>query len=104
MEWPTGKDVILLLVWGGPGMVILVGLYSLLRKPPEYVLAFVKAQQELAGSMQQMAVAVEGSTAHGTKLDQVLISQQLLLKRLEALPCVKSCPHCGAERGAHGSD
>lgn len=108
---PSMKDIGLLLAWGGPGLVILVAIFSLIRRPPSFIGDFVKAQQDLAVSLHAMAGAVKEAVtrddrrmvdfavalqkmADATKeavsrddrrMDESLINDQVILRRLEDL-------------------
>jgi hypothetical protein len=82
----TWADVAKWAIAWGPGLIILFGLFRLLCKPPECIGQFLLAQQAQAVAMQQMADAIKLHTAEGDrKLDEVLVGQQLILTRMEAL-------------------
>jgi len=87
--------------WGiawGPGLVILVGLYKLLKEPPRFVEEFVESQQAQAVAMTKMAVAVERATQRdNSKLDELLVGQQLTLGRIDHLE-----DKLDTHEGAHG--
>ncbi len=85
-----------LMVWAalwGPGILILVGIYLLLRRPPAFIVQFVAAQQSQAVAMTEMATAVQTMATRQDaleqvrmqKLDEVLVGQQLILGKIEAL-------------------
>jgi hypothetical protein len=70
----------------GPGLIILFALFSLLRKPPAFIAAFINAQQSQAVAMTKMADAVERATARDNdRLDEILINDQVILRRIEEL-------------------
>jgi hypothetical protein len=87
------KDIFEHTVLWGPGLLILAALYYLLRRPPEFIGAFVRAQESQAVAMSQMATAVQGMAGRTDalehirmqKLDEVLVGQQLMLSKLEAM-------------------
>ena len=73
------------IAWG-PGILILAGLYLLVRRPPAFVGAFIDAQQSQAVAMTKMADAVERVTARDNdRLDEILINNQVIIRRLEEL-------------------
>lgn len=70
----------------GPGLIILLGIYRLLSRPPECIAAFITAQQAQAVAMAKMAEAIQIHTGNDDrKLDEVLVGQQLILSRMEQL-------------------
>jgi hypothetical protein len=60
MTWTQAMQAAVM--WG-PGILILVGIFVLVRRPPEFVGQFIKAQEGQAVAMSQMAEAVKGVTA-----------------------------------------
>jgi hypothetical protein len=90
-EW---ADVAKWAVAWGPGLIILLGIYRLLSRPPECIAQFIAAQQAQAVSMAKMAEAIQTHTSQDDrKLDEVLVGQQLIIGKIEALE----------RRGEHGS-
>lgn len=89
--------------WGiawGPGLIILAGIFKLLRQPPKFIGDFILVQQDLAVAMNKMANAVEKATQRDSaKLDELLVGQQLLLGRIEAFE-----GQLARREGSHGSD
>jgi hypothetical protein len=78
----------------GPGVVILAGLYMLIRRPPAFVGAFIDAQTSQAVAMTKMADAVERATARDNdRLDEILINDQVILRRIEELSHDIGTPH-----------
>ena len=79
-------------LWG-PGLLILFGVFYLLRRPPEFVGAFIKAQEAQAIAMAQMATAVQAMATRTDaleqirmqKLDEVRVGQQLILGKIDAM-------------------
>jgi hypothetical protein len=78
-------------LWG-PGLLILFGIYLLMRRPPAFVGAFILAQQAQAVAMQQMATAVQTMATRADaleqirmqKLDEILVGQQLVLSKFDS--------------------
>lgn len=97
---PWGTSLQHLALWS-PGLLILIGLFFLLRKPPTFIAAFIAAQQSQAVAMSSLATAVETMATRTDaleqvrmqKLDEVLVGQQLILGKIEAME----------RRGDHGS-
>lgn len=58
---PWGTTLQHLALWS-PGLLILIGLYFLVRRPPEFVAMLIAAIQSQATSVQRLSIAVEEST------------------------------------------
>jgi hypothetical protein len=86
-------------VMWGPGILILAGIFVLLRKPPEFVGEFITAQKSQAVAMDKLASAVDQVSDRTSKLDEILVGQQLILQRQESLERTINL-HLG---GSHGS-
>jgi len=70
----------------GPGLIILFALFSLLRKPPAFIAAFIDAQQSQAVAMTKMADAVERTTARDNdRIEELLIDTQVIIRKIEEL-------------------
>ena len=72
-------------VMWGPGILILAGIYALVRRPPAFIGEFVAAQQAQAVAMSKMASAVEQATARAGAIDELLVNDQVIIDRLEAI-------------------
>lgn len=89
----TERNLMELAVLWGPGILILVGFYLLLRRPPQFVGDFIEAQKAQAVAMSAMAAAIQAMAARTDaleqirtqRLDELLVGQQLMLSRMEAL-------------------
>ncbi|MGD0263548.1 MAG: hypothetical protein ABSD47_01175 [Candidatus Methylomirabilota bacterium] len=83
MTWTQAMQAAVM--WG-PGILILVGIFVLVRRPPEFVGQFIKAQESQAVAMSQMATAVEDATKRdNNKLEEILVGVQLVLHRQEMM-------------------
>ena len=69
----------------GPGLLILAGLYLLVRRPPAFVGEFIKAQVQQAVAMTEMASAVKEASSRAGKIDELLINSQVTLRREEEI-------------------
>lgn len=89
----TWTQVMQAAVMWGPGILILAGIFVLVRRPPEFVGQFIDAQKSQAVAMSKMATAVEHVGERGNileqqvvrKLDELLINDQIFLRRLEEM-------------------
>lgn len=70
-------------VMWGPGILILAGLFALLRRPPGWIGDFVASQQANAVAMAKLASAVEDMSTRSSKLDELLVNDQVILRWLE---------------------
>ena len=72
-----------MLAWG-PGVLILIGLFTLLMRPPRFIGDLIAAQQAQAVAMAKMASAVEAATAvRDARLEELLVNSQVILRREE---------------------
>jgi hypothetical protein len=82
-EW--GELLKSAVLWG-PGLVILGAVYSLIRRPPDFIGKFIAAQEGQAAAMAQMATAVQEATRRdNAKLEEILVGVQLVLQRQDQL-------------------
>jgi hypothetical protein len=82
-EW--GETFRAAVLWG-PGLIILAGVFVLVRKPPAYISDFIAAQQAQAAAMQQMAATLEHTSRRDDmKLEEILVGVQLVLQRQELM-------------------
>jgi hypothetical protein len=75
---PWGTTLQHLALWS-PGILILAGLFLLLRRPPEFIAQFVAAQQAMAAAMQGLARSVDHAGSQGSAM------QTEVLRRLDAM-------------------
>jgi len=88
-EWSNTLQHVAL--WG-PGILILAAIYLLIKRPPGWVQEFIKSQVDHAAAthdqamaMARMAEAVDMAIHRVSKIDELLVGQQLILSRLETL-------------------
>jgi hypothetical protein len=82
----TGWQLFQAAVMWGPGILILAGIFVLVRRPPEFIGQFIGAQQSQAVAMEKMATAVEHATRRDNqKLDEILVGIQCVLDRQDEL-------------------
>jgi hypothetical protein len=82
---PWGATVQHMVLWS-PGLLILIGIYYLVSKPPAFISAFISAQQSQAVAMAKMAEAVERATSRDNdRLEELLINNQVIIRKLEEL-------------------
>jgi len=81
----TWAQVMQAAVMWGPGILILAGIFRLVRNPPEFIGQFVEAQKSQAVAMDKLANAVDQVSDRTSKLDEILVGQQLILHRQEGL-------------------
>jgi hypothetical protein len=100
MTWPAigWQETMQHVALWGPGLVILAGLFFLLRRPPAFIGEFLASQQQAAIAITKMAEAVEQVTQRSSKLDEILVGQQLMLHRMELLERVID-RHLGGDHG-----
>ncbi len=71
------------LAWG-PGLVILVGIYRLVQRPPQFIGTFIAAQQAQAVAMSEMATAVKDATARDNlRIEELVVNDAVILRRLD---------------------
>jgi hypothetical protein len=81
---PWGNTLQHLVLWS-PGLLILIGLYYLIRKLLPLFVQFVASQE-------RMATAVEQATSRDRdRLDEILVGQQLILSRMDSIE--RRLPH-----------
>jgi len=74
-------------LWG-PGLIILAGIYGLVRRPPRFVGEFIDSQKSQAAAMTKMADAVDRSTQRESlRLEQLQIGVQMILDRIDRMEC-----------------
>jgi len=81
----TWAQVMQAAVMWGPGILILAGIFVLVRKPPQFIGEFIDTQKGQAVAMAKLAGAVEQVSDRTSKLDEILVGQQLILHRQEGL-------------------
>jgi len=115
---PWGTTLQHLALWS-PGLLVLIGLFVLLRRPPAFVAQFIQAQQAQAAAMEGLARSVEHAGSQGSamqtevlrRLDSVDLDVRMIIDRLsdndrrahEALAGILEQLQAGERRAAHGS-
>jgi hypothetical protein len=82
----TGWQLFQAAVMWGPGILILAGVYALVRRPPRFIGEFIEAEKTQAVAMSKMADAVEAAVRRdNAKLDELLVNDQLIIRRIEEI-------------------
>lgn len=70
MTWTQAMQAAVM--WG-PGILILAGIFVLVRRPPEFVGQFIDAQKSQAVAMSKLAEAVDRVSAQRDELGQEVL-------------------------------
>jgi hypothetical protein len=108
MSW---SQVMQAAVMWGPGILILAGIFMLVRKPPEFVGEFIEAQKGQAVAMSSMAEAVNRVSAQRDELGQEVlrtltkleINDIAILRELDVIRR-SGCARVPGEDGTGGRD